>query len=348
MLLILDAQAAPEVLESLRDRLARMGLETHSAGQNGEAIGLVGTVDGAARAELARLPGVRKLVPVAEPYRLASRAFHPQPTCVRVGGAEIGGRGVVLMAGPCAVESREHILEMARLVKDAGIPILRGGAYKPRTSPYAFQGLGEKGLTYLREAGERHGISVVSEVMDANQIPAMVEHVDLIQVGARNMQNFSLLAALGKLRKPILLKRGLSATLQEWLMAAEYVMAGGNDQVILCERGIRTFEPATRNTFDVSAVPVLRDMTHLPIIVDPSHAIGVRDKVIPLARAGIAAGADGAIVEFHTCPEEALSDGPQALYPEQLLQLVQELGGIARAIGRELMARDSALGRRAG
>jgi len=336
MLLILDPQAPPEVLEALRARLARLGLVPHAAGHDGAAIGLVETVDGKTRAELASLPGVRKLVPIAEPYRLASRAFHPQPTTVRVGSAEVGGRAVVMMAGPCAVESRAHIFEMARLVKQAGIPILRGGAYKPRTSPYAFQGLGEEGLVFLREAAEVHGLAVVSEVMDASQIPAMVEHVDLIQVGARNMQNFSLLAALGKLQKPVLIKRGLSATLQEWLMAAEYVMAGGNDQVILCERGIRTFETATRNTFDVSAVPVLRELTHLPIIVDPSHAIGVRDKVIPLARAGIAAGADGAIVEFHTCPEEALSDGPQALYPEQLSQLVRELEGIARAIGRDL------------
>ncbi len=336
MLLILDPQAPPEIIEALRGRLARMGFVPHAAGHDGAAIGLVETVDGKTRAELASLPGVRKLVPIAEPYRLASRAFHPQPTTVRVGSAEVGGRAVVMMAGPCAVESRAHISEMARLVQQAGIPILRGGAYKPRTSPYAFQGLGEEGLVFLREAGEAHGLAVVSEVMDASQIPAMVEHVDLIQVGARNMQNFSLLAALGKLQKPVLIKRGLSATLQEWLMAAEYVMAGGNDQVILCERGIRTFETATRNTFDVSAVPVLRELTHLPIIVDPSHAIGVRDKVIPLARAGIAAGADGAMVEFHTCPEEALSDGPQALYPEQLSQLVRELEGIARAIGRDL------------
>jgi len=336
MLLILDPQAPPEVIDALRARLARLGLVPHAAGHDGAAIGLVETVDGKTRAELASLPGVRKLVPIAEPYRLASRAFHPQPTMVRVGGSEVGGRAVVLMAGPCAVESQAHIFEMAQLVKQAGIPILRGGAYKPRTSPYAFQGLGEEGLAFLREAGEAHGLAVVSEVMDASQIPAMVEHVDLIQVGARNMQNVSLLAALGKLQKPVLIKRGLSATLQEWLMAAEYVMAGGNSQVILCERGIRTFETATRNTFDVSAVPVLRELTHLPIIVDPSHAIGVRDKVIPLARAGIAAGADGAIVEFHTCPEEALSDGPQALYPEQLSQLVRELEGIARAIGRDL------------
>ncbi|WP_005033528.1 3-deoxy-7-phosphoheptulonate synthase [Holophaga foetida] len=334
MLLILDPQATPETLEALRSGLARLGLSPHMAGEGGTAIGIVGTVSAKAKAELAKLPGVRKIVPVAEPYRLASRVFHPAPTLVNVGKAQVGGRQVVMMAGPCSVESREHILEMARLVKEAGIPVLRGGAYKPRTSPYAFQGLGEKGLEYLKEAGEKYDLATVSEVMDASQLPAMLETIDLLQVGARNMQNFTLLSALGKVRRPVLLKRGLSATLQEWLMSAEYIMAGGNDQVILCERGIRTFEPATRNTFDVSCIPVLREMTHLPIVVDPSHAIGVRDKVIPLARAGVAAGADGVIVEFHTCPEEALSDGPQALYPEQLDQLVRELEGIAQVIGR--------------
>ncbi|MBP1627031.1 MAG: prephenate dehydratase [Holophagaceae bacterium] len=336
MLLILDPQATPETLEALRNGLARLGLMPQMAGEGGSAIGIVGTVSAKAKAELAKLPGVRKVVPVVEPYRLASRVFHPAPTIVNVGRAQVGGRQVVMMAGPCSVESREHILEMARLVKEAGIPVLRGGAYKPRTSPYAFQGLGEKGLAYLKEAGEKYDLATVSEVMDASQLPAMLETIDLLQVGARNMQNFTLLSALGKVRKPVLLKRGLSATLQEWLMSAEYIMAGGNDQVILCERGIRTFEPATRNTFDVSCVPVLREMTHLPIVVDPSHAIGVRDKVIPLARAGVAAGADGVIVEFHTCPEEALSDGPQALYPEQLDQLVRELEGIAQVIGRGL------------
>ena len=311
----------------------------------GEYQTVVGPVGDERKLDFDRIntfPGVKEANRVEAPYKLISKEYarffgEPgQHRTVRIGDVKLGNGKPVIMAGPCAVESRAHIFEMARLVKAAGIPILRGGAYKPRTSPYAFQGLGEQGLAFLKEAGEAHDLAVVSEVMDASQIPAITEHVDVIQVGARNMQNFSLLAALGKLNKPVLLKRGLSATLQEWLMAAEYVMAGGNEQVILCERGIRTFETATRNTFDVSAVPVLREMTHLPIIVDPSHAIGVRDKVIPLARAGIAAGADGAIVEFHTCPEEALSDGPQALYPEQLTQLVRELDGIARAIGREL------------
>jgi 3-deoxy-7-phosphoheptulonate synthase len=225
---------------------------------------------------------------------------------------------------------------MARLVQAAGIPVLRGGAFKPRSSPYSFQGHGEEGLKWMTEAADAHGLAVVSEVMDPSQIPLMLDYVDVLQVGARNMQNFALLAALGKIRKPVLLKRGISATIQEWLMAAEYIMSGGNYDVMLCERGIRTFETATRNTFDVSAVPVLKQLTHLPVVVDPSHAIGVRDKVIPLARAGVAAGADGCIVEFHTCPEEALSDGPQALYPEMLTQLVRELDGICTAIGRTL------------
>lgn len=342
MLLILDPQAPEGALEALRERLARMGFVAHAAGEGGSAIGLLGPGDAASRAELAALPAVRQVIPVSEPYRLAGRAFHPEASRIAVGRAELGGRAVVPMAGPCAVESREHIFEMARLVAQAGVPVLRGGAYKPRSSPYAFQGHGVDGLRWMRDAADAFGLAVVTEVMDASQIPAVVEHAEILQVGARNMQNFTLLAALGKAGRPVMLKRGLSATLQEWLMAAEYVMANGNPDVILCERGIRTFETATRNTFDVSAVPVLQQLTHLPVIVDPSHAIGVRDKVIPLARAGIAAGADGCIVEFHTCPEEALSDGPQALYPEQLRQLLSELDGIARAIGRELDLRGGA------
>jgi len=333
MLLILDPAAGPGAQADLQAGLARLGLEPHPAGEG--ALGLLGPSDARTRAEVARLPGVRKVVALAEPYRLVSRAFHPEPTRIPLGAAVLGGREVVMMAGPCAVEGRDHIHRMADLVARAGLPVLRGGAYKPRSSPYAFQGHGLEGLRWMREAADRHGLAVVSEVMDASQIAEMAPLVDLLQVGARNMQNFTLLTALGKAGRPVLLKRGLSATIQEWLMAAEYILAAGNPQVALCERGIRTFETATRNTFDVSAVPVLQQLTHLPVVVDPSHAIGVRDKVIPLARAGIAAGADGLIVEFHTCPEEALSDGPQALYPEQLDQLVGEAKGIARAIGRE-------------
>jgi len=337
MLLILDSTVSVEAISALHLRIQEMGFTIHPSNLEGtHAIALVEPMSKATRQEIAHLPGVKRILDIKEPYKLASRAFRPSPTTIRVGRATVGGNAVVMMAGPCAVESREHILEMARLVKEAGIPILRGGAYKPRSSPYSFQGHGEDGLKWMREAADAHSLAVVSEVMDPSQLPLMVEHVDVLQIGARNMQNFALLAAVGKVRKPVLLKRGISATIQEWLMAAEYIMSGGNYEVMLCERGIRTYEPATRNTFDVSAVPVLKQLTHLPVIVDPSHAIGVRDKVIPLARAGVAAGADGCIVEFHTCPEEALSDGPQCLYPEQLRQLYRELEGICHAIGRTL------------
>jgi len=337
MLLILDSQAPPDVIAALEERLQAMGFTLHrSEAEGSKTIALVEPLSKAARQEISHHAGVKRILELKERYKLASRTFHPHPTTISIGKTTIGGNAVVMMAGPCAVESREHILEMARLVKAARIPVLRGGAFKPRSSPYSFQGHGEEGLKWMREAADTHGLAVVSEVMDPSQIPLMLDYVEVLQVGARNMQNFALLAALGKVRRPVLLKRGISATIQEWLMAAEYIMSGGNYEVMLCERGIRTFEPATRNTFDVSAVPVLKQLTHLPVVVDPSHAIGVRDKVIPLARAGVAAGADGCIVEFHTCPEEALSDGPQSLYPEQMLQLVKELGGICGAIGRGL------------
>jgi 3-deoxy-7-phosphoheptulonate synthase len=337
MLLILDPQAPSDVIAALEESIQAMGFTLHrSEAEGAKTLALVEPLSKTARATIAALPGVKQTLELKEPYKLASRTFHPHPTTISLGSTVVGGNAVVMMAGPCAVESRGHILEMARLVKASGIPVLRGGAFKPRSSPYSFQGHGEEGLKWMREAADAYGLAVVSEVMDPSQIPLMLEYVEVLQVGARNMQNFALLAALGKVRRPILLKRGISATIQEWLMAAEYIMSGGNYEVMLCERGIRTFEPATRNTFDVSAVPVLKQLTHLPVVVDPSHAIGVRDKVIPLARAGVAAGADGCIVEFHTCPEEALSDGPQSLYPEQLQQLTQELKGICSAIGRSL------------
>jgi len=339
MLIVLDPNARPEELAALRARLAEAGCTPHEAsGADFRALGVVGPLERLSAAELERLPGVRRVLPIAEPFKLASRAFHPANSVIDVRGVPLGGDAIVLMAGPCSVESREHVFEMARLTREAGVPVLRGGAFKPRTSPYAFQGLGEAGLRHLRDAADRHGLAVVSEVMDAAQIPLFVEHVDLLQVGARNMQNFTLLKELGRARKPVLLKRGPAATIQEWFMSAEYVMAGGNYDVALCERGIRTFETATRFTFDVSAIPVLKQLTHLPVVADPSHAIGVRDKVAPLARAAVAAGADGVIVEFHTEPEEALSDGPQALYPEQFTRMVRELRGIGEVIGRGLLA----------
>lgn len=337
MLFFLDPTASPDVIDQVMSHLMSMGLTPHRA-DSGSAvtIAIVDTLNPDQVAEITSLPGVKQARGMEEPYKLAGRAFHPHPTVVAVGDVTIGGNNVVMMAGPCAVESEAHIREMAGIVAANRIPVLRGGAFKPRSSPYSFQGHGEDALRWMRAAADEHGLAVVSEVMDPTHIPAMLDTVDVLQVGARNMQNFALLAALGKVRKPVLLKRGISGTISEWLMAAEYIMSGGNYDVILCERGIRTFETATRNTFDVSAVPVLQQLTHLPVIVDPSHAIGVRDKVIPLARAGVAAGADGCIVECHTCPEEALSDGPQALYPEMVTQLVRELDGICTAIGRTL------------
>jgi len=337
MVIILKPGATQQEITDLAKRMEDRGITVHySKGSDLTILGLVGDTSSLDAAGLEANPAVERIVRVMEPYKKANRMFHPDDSLIHVGGQAVGGKRLTVIAGPCSVESAEQVSSVARDVKAAGAHMLRGGAFKPRTSPYSFQGLRYDGLGLLKEARALTGLPIVTEITSPQDIGVFLEAVDVIQVGARNMQNYDLLRELGRVRKPVLLKRGLSATLQEWLMAAEYVMAGGNDQVILCERGIRTFETATRNTFDVSAVPVLRELTHLPIIVDPSHAIGVRDKVIPLARAGIAAGADGAIVEFHTCPEEALSDGPQALYPEQLSQLVRELEGIARAIGRDL------------
>jgi 3-deoxy-7-phosphoheptulonate synthase len=267
-------------------------------------------------------------------YKLASRSFRPGGTVVKVGGIEIGGPAVILMAGPCSVENRDQILLAAEQVSVAGAKVIRGGAFKPRSSPYSFQGLGEEGLKLLREAADRHGLLVVSEVMDQTQIPLMLDCVDILQVGARNMQNFSLLKELAKLQKPVLLKRGISATLEELLLSAEYLLAGGNYNVILCERGIRTFETYTRNTMDISAIPIIKKLSHLPMMADPSHGTGRRDKVPPMARAAVAAGADGLLIEVHPNPDQALSDGAQSLRPEQFAELVPQLRIIAQAVGR--------------
>jgi 3-deoxy-7-phosphoheptulonate synthase len=279
-------------------------------------------------------------VPEARPeittsYILSSRKLRPDGTVVTfANGVRVGARDVVIMAGPCAVESPERVEAIARAVRAAGATVLRGGAFKPRTSPYAFQGRGEPGLEWLSAAARRHGLLVVSEVMDVAQVPIMLDHVDILQVGARNMQNFTLIKALGQVRRPVLLKRGAAATLEELLLAAEYLLAGGNDQVMLCERGIRTFERATRNTLDLSAVPVLKELTHLPVIVDPSHATGLRRCVLPMARAAVVAGADGLLIEVHDDPDHALCDGPQAIVPEELARLGADMGLIAAAVGR--------------
>jgi 3-deoxy-7-phosphoheptulonate synthase len=300
-----------------------------------ERIGILGK-PGVAEDELRRLPGVARVIRVKTPYKLVGREMHPADTLVRVGDVLIGGENICVIAGPCAVESLEQALTIAREVKKAGASLFRGGAFKPRTSPYSFQGLEEGGLKILAEVREALGIGVVTEMTSPSQADLMMKYVDVVQIGARNMQNFELLKCVGRMGKPVLLKRGLSGTIEEWLMSAEYVLSEGNQQVVLCERGIRTFEPYTRNTLDLSAIPVLKKLTHLPIIVDPSHATGMREKVSPMARSAIAAGADGIMVEVHHDPEHAWSDGPQSLYPQQFRQLMRDIHVIAPVIGKQL------------
>jgi 3-deoxy-7-phosphoheptulonate synthase len=336
MVIVMNEQATEDQVEKVIAALTQKGYDAHrSTGATRTVIGVVGTsrtpID---PREFEILPGVHEVVKISEPFKLAGRVFRPEDTVIRVGDVAIGGREVVVMAGPCAVESEKQLDIIAASVSRYGARILRGGAFKPRTSPYSFQGLGEEGLEHLRTVADRHGLLVVTEVMDTAQVPLVAGYADILQVGARNMQNFNLLKELGRARKPVLLKRGLSATIQEWLLSAEYVMAGGNHDVMLCERGIRTFENYTRNTMDISAIPIIKKISHLPILADPSHGTGLRDKVIPMARAAVAAGADGIMVEVHHEPEVALSDGPQSIYPEQFAELMTQLRIIAPAIGR--------------
>ena len=338
MVIVMDGGATDEQVDRVVALVTQKGFDAHrSTGTSRTVIGVVGDdVAGLDPREFTLMEGVHDVLRVSEPYKLAGRPFHPDDTVVRVGDVSIGGEAIVLMAGLCAVENGEQIEATAASVARAGAQILRGGAFKPRTSPYSFQGLGVEGLRLLRDAADRHGLKVVSEVMDRSDIGLVEEYVDILQVGARNMQNFTFLRDLGSASRPVLLKRGLSATLEELLLAAEYIMAGGNHQVILCERGIRTFETATRNTMDISAIPILKQRSHLPVIADPSHGTGLRDKVIPMARAAVAAGADGLLIEVHVDPETALSDGPQSLYPGQFVELCGQLRVIAPALGRRL------------
>ena len=280
------------------------------------------------------LEGVKEVIPIVSPYKLASRAFRPEGTQITLGEVIIGGSEVIVMAGPCAVESLDQVASVAAAVARSGARILRGGAFKPRTSPYSFQGLGEQGLKYLRQAADRFGLLVVSEIMETAQIPMFLRYVDILQVGARNMQNFNLLRALGQIDKPVLLKRGLAATIEETLLAAEYILSGGNYDVIICERGIRTFETTLRNTLDLAAIPVLKSLSHLPVIVDPSHATGRRDRVLAMSQAAVAAGSDGLLIEVHHCPEMALCDGAQSVLPEQFEELMCRLRLIAKAVDR--------------
>ncbi len=340
MIIITHPGVTEDQLDHIRERVESYGVRTHlSRGEHRVIIGCIGDEGALSEAALLSLPGVESVTPVMKPYKLASREFAAAPTVIAVGDsprATVGGTTIAVIAGPCSVEGRDMLLSTARSVRDAGAVMLRGGAFKPRTSPYAFQGLGEEALHLLVEARAQTGLPVVTEVMDTRQVELVAEHVDMLQVGARNMQNFPLLSEVGRVDRPILLKRGLSATVRELLMAAEYVMAQGNRQVILCERGIRTFETATRNTLDLAAVPVLRRETHLPVIVDPSHAAGRTDLVAALAFAAVAVGADGLMIEVHPSPEVALSDGDQSLMPSAFAELMQALVPFARAAGREL------------
>jgi 3-deoxy-7-phosphoheptulonate synthase len=337
MVIVMEKHSTESNIEHVVAELTTRGFDVHrSTGSEHTVLGVVGHVDTIDPREFELMEGVQEVVRISEPFKLSSRTFRREKTVVKARGVEIGGHDVVVMAGPCTIENEHQVFETARRVAKAGARVLRGGAYKPRTSPYAFQGMGVEGLKLLRAAGDEFNLATISEVMEISQIEGMLPYVDIMQVGARNMQNFNLLSALGQIRKPVLLKRGMSATIQEWLLASEYILSGGNYEVILCERGIRTFETYTRNTLDISAIPVVEKLSHLPIIAGPSHAVGRRDKVMPLARAIVAAGADGLLIEVHHDPEKAVCDGPQSLYPDQFARLMDELRIIVPAVGRAL------------
>ncbi len=336
MVIVMKERATDAQIDAVIAQLIEMGFDVHpSVGVNRTVLGAVGQGNGDPQL-LAVQEGVHEVLRITEPYKLASRTYKPENTVVSVGDVRIGGEEVIVMAGPCSAESEEQVEVTAAAVKRAGAKILRGGAFKPRSSPYSFQGLGEAGLRMLRTAADRHDLKLITEVMEVSQIELIEGYADILQVGARNMQNFSLLRELGHAQKPVLLKRGISATIEEWLLSAEYVLAGGNKNVILCERGIRTFESFTRNTLDISAIPVVQQLSHLPVIADPSHATGRRDKVASMARAAVAAGADGLIIEVHRDPDHALSDGAQSMFPAQFERLMAELRVIAPAIGRSI------------
>ncbi len=337
MVIVFKPGASVESRNKIKANLEASGFQINEInGVNMTIFGIIGDTSVLDINQYRVDDSVEKVMRVQEPFKRANRMFHPDDTVVDVAGVKVGGRKLQVIAGPCSVETEEQVCQIAAAVKIGGASMLRGGAFKPRTSPYSFQGLQELGLDYLKAAREASGLPIVTEIMSADMIERYVEDVDLIQVGARNMQNFSLLKELGKIRKPILLKRGLAATIEEWIMSAEYIMAGGNDNVILCERGIRTFEQYTRNTLDLSAIPAVKKLSHLPVIVDPSHAAGMWWMVEPLAKAAVAVGADGLIIEVHNNPEAALCDGAQSLKPERFARLMGELKGIARIIGRDL------------
>jgi len=337
MIVVMKKGTTRAHIANVTARIEQLGCRVHiSEGEECTIIGIIGNGRPLDREQIERMDGVERTVPILRPFKLASRDFHPQDTVVTINGVTIGGSQLVVMAGPCAVESHDQLLETARAVKEAGAQVLRGGAFKPRTSPYSFQGLGEKGLRLLAEAREETGLPVITEVMEPQMVPLVTTYADVLQIGARNMQNYALLHAVGEAQRPVLLKRGMMCTIEELLMAAEYILSHGNDRVVLCERGIRTFESYTRNTLDISAVPLLKQLSHLPVIVDPSHATGKWELVGPVSRAAVAVGADGLIIEVHPHPEEALSDGAQSLKPARFAALMRSLRPVAEAVGRTL------------
>jgi len=337
MVVILENDATEEQVKNIKQHLEDFGFQIHeSAGEQRTILGAIGVKPGFDVRKVKILEGVADVYRVTSPFKLASRNFKEEKTILKINDVEIGGDHIAVMAGPCSVESEEQIFKLAEVVANSGAKILRGGAFKPRSSPYSFQGLGEEGLKMMREAADKYNLLVITEVMQIDQIELIAKYTDIFQLGARNMQNFSLLKELSKSDVPVMIKRGLSATIEEWLMSAEYILSGGNKKVILCERGIRTFEPYTRNTFDLSSIPVVHNKSHLPVVADPSHATGLRTQVPPMARAAVAAGADALMIEIHNDPENAFSDGPQALLPDTYLQLMSELRLIAKAIGKTL------------
>ncbi len=335
MIIIMKMGASQEEIQGVVQRVESVGYRTHlSQGEERTIIGVIGDERPLDKESLGRMLGVERIVPILRPFKLASRDFHPSDSVFQINGHSIGSQRIIVMAGPCAVESREQIIETAFKVKEAGAHLLRGGAFKPRTSPYSFQGLGEEGLQYLADAREATGLAVVTEVMSPEQVPLVARYADVLQVGTRNMQNYALLHAVGEAMMPVLLKRGLMSTIEELLMSAEYILSHGNERVILCERGIRTFETYTRNTLDINAVPVLKELTHLPVMVDPSHATGKWHLVNAASKAAVAAGADGLIIEVHPNPEMAVSDGAQSLKPDRFAELMVQLKPVAEAVGR--------------
>jgi len=337
MIIVLRPSCTPEQIDHILERIQQLGFKPHlSRGELRTIIGVIGDENKLQAEPLAAIPGVEQVLPILKPFKLASRDFQQKDTVVNVGDVRIGGGALAMIAGPCAVENADLLDDIALSVKQAGANILRGGAFKPRTSPYSFQGLGEEGLKILRDVGRKHGMPVVTEVMDPRQVDLVDGYADMIQIGARNMQNFDLLREVGQTEKPVLLKRGMSATVKDMLMSAEYIMAAGNSRVVLCERGVRSFEDSTRNMLDLSSVPNVKGQSHLPIIVDPSHATGRPDLIPSLARAAVAAGADGVHVEVHSCPERALSDGPQALLPRQYAELMVDIRRLAEVMDKTI------------